>query len=256
MQPEIINFDNQLFRSSAIGTIVTKPKGDSPMDKYQKFLVKFNQEKQKLLDKIEAATKKRDAINKETSPKGWEKENSKIDSLNNEFSVKIGALKAHLDELASKKDDVILSKTCISYLIDIYVQVKYGRSKQIKSLAVKKGNIVEDQSIGLLEEVDDEFGYEKNLQRIFDDFIEGECDIEHLKNGVKIIKDVKSSWDANTFQPKTIEKINSDYWWQGQGYLWLYKGEIFELCYCLVNTPDGIIEDRKRAFFIRNRHQQ
>jgi hypothetical protein len=61
-----------------------------------------------------------------------------------------------------------------------------------------------------------------------------------------LIVDVKSSFDIFTFSAAKYGKINKDYYWQLQGYMWLTGVENAELSYCLCNTPAEIILDEKK----------
>lgn len=134
----------------------------------------------------------------------------------------------------SKSDP--LSKTCKSEIENLVKQELFGYKTFIDNKYVKKGIQVEDDSIKLYNEV---FftDYKKNTERLKNDWITGECDIN---TGKKII-DIKSSWSAETF-PATKDDIDaSDYEWQLRGYMMLYKVPFAELAYCLVDTPDELL---------------
>ncbi len=90
--------------------------------------------------------------------------------------------------------------------------------------------------------------YKKNKTRITNDFLNGEPDLsdnEDIKKA-KIIIDTKASWDIFTFFKSKYEPLNKDYFWQGQSYMALTGAETFKLVYCLVNTPDHLVQDEKR----------
>lgn len=143
-----------------------------------------------------------------------------------------------------------LGKTAIDELTDIYLREKYGIISPDKDKMIKyteKGKLVEEDAITLLALVDGKMYY-KNGERVNNDYISGEPDIwegEHIRNADKII-DIKSSWDAKSFQKSKRSKINPTYWWQMQGYMGLTGAQWAEVCYCLVNTPMKLINDEKR----------
>ena len=159
--------------------------------------------------------------------------------------------KVHSDilELAKEASEIDLnsinlSDTCIGVLLKIYIEQKTGRRDEISSRYLTKGTNVEPESILMLQELEDEM-YEKNTERIFNEYIQGECDIAEEDR----ITDIKSSWDIFTFIKKTIQdKLDSAYEWQGHGYMWLWNKSRFRNVYVLCNTPRGLIEDEKKRF--------
>jgi hypothetical protein len=59
------------------------------------------------------------------------------------------------------------------------------------------------------------------------------------------VPDVKTSWDFETFIENVGKPLNPAYWWQQQGYFDLTGAKEGEVSYCLVNTPDSLIEEEK-----------
>jgi len=158
-----------------------------------------------------------------------------------------------LADLISKRDaPQKLSDTCISYLKEVYVFMKYGKEPvggSQRSKYTLKGKSVEDESIAMLSRIDD-FPYTKNEERKVNDFLTGECDI--VKDADNL-KDIKSSWDFATLLSNIDSPLNADYFWQGQGYMSLWNAKHYEVCYCLVNMPQDMIEgEKKRIFYIMN----
>ena len=135
----------------------------------------------------------------------------------------------------SKTD--LLSKTCKSEIESLVKQKLYGYNTYISSKYLSKGIQLENKSIQLYNEV---FftNHIKNDTRLSNDWITGECDI----NADDLIIDIKTSWSAETF-PATEEEINNkDYEWQLRGYMMLYDKPFSELAYCLVETPDELLQ--------------
>lgn len=167
---------------------------------------------------------------------------------------KIEKLKEQIAELEPIKDQIELSETCKSYLAQKYVLEKYGRVKEVSTKQMKKGVLVEDDSIAMFCRVDGNI-YDKNEFRIKNDFIAGTPDLfdgEFIYDGEKVIGinaneiiDIKSSWDIFTFFSNIKEPMNDIYYWQLQGYMALTGAKIGTLAYCLVDTPDSIVEGEK-----------
>jgi hypothetical protein len=140
-----------------------------------------------------------------------------------------------------------LSDTCKTELIKIYVSVKYGRVQNIENKYVKKGLAVEEDSITLLSRIKHKF-YEKNDERLFNEFTNGEPDLFEGRSirDADLILDTKSSWDIFTFFASMSKPVLKDYFWQMQGYMDLSGAREARLIYCLINTPDVLINEEKR----------
>lgn len=163
----------------------------------------------------------------------------------NEIRFRASGIGYLMTEPRSKSET--LSETTKSHLIDVFVSEKYGRKKDISNKYIEKGLAVEDDSITLLSRHTKRF-YSKNDERLFNEFIQGEPDLfegESIHNADMII-DIKSSWDIFTFFRTKKEHINKMYYWQLQSYMWLTGAKESQLVYCLVNTPEMIINDEKR----------
>jgi hypothetical protein len=202
---------------------MTNPKGKSPMDKYEDALASISLHEEKL-DKI-----------KDKECKGAIAAKSKILEL-----------KELLPELEAHKDDVVLSETCKTYLVQSYVLSKYGRVREVQTKQMVKGTISEDDSIQLFAALEKR-PYTKNIYRLSNEHITGCPDLhdhEDIVESTEII-DIKSCWDIFTFLSNVDNPDNEGYYWQLQGYLALTGAKIGTIAYCLVNTPDSIIEGEK-----------
>jgi hypothetical protein len=160
--------------------------------------------------------------------------------------AKIAKVQAEIAELEPIKDKYELSDTCKSYLIQAYVLSKYGRVQEVKTKQMVKGTLTEEEAIDLLA-VLDKRSYIKNTDRIRNEYISGTPDLfdgDNILNSGEII-DIKSCWDIFTFLKNVQEPENDMYYWQIQGYMALTGAKIGTIAYCLVNTPDSIIEGEK-----------
>ena len=136
----------------------------------------------------------------------------------------------------------LLSQTAKTYIEEQVIQDKYGIKKQFYSRYTDKGILVEDDAIKLVSDILDLGFTWKNEEHFTNDFLTGTPDV----NTDAILLDVKSSWDATTFPFFATEIPTKDYYYQLQGYLELTGKTRALLCYCLVNTPEEMVEDEVR----------
>lgn len=143
-----------------------------------------------------------------------------------------------------RKKGELLTQTAKSYLKGQVKQDIFGYKEEIDSKYLLKGIHTEDDCIELYNELHFT-DYKKNTVRLYNEFIQGECDIL----GQDEIIDIKSSWSKATF-PATKEDAEeiikkSGYDWQGVGYMWLYDKPKFTVAFCLIDTPDFLTEYEK-----------
>ena len=148
--------------------------------------------------------------------------------------IRCSALGKIMGEPRKKTDILTQTKTYIESLVK---QEIYDYKVEITSKYFDKGNMCEQDSIDLYNSV---FftNHKKNTVRLFNEFIEGECDIIAPNE----IIDIKTPWSKETFPALPDDGINKDYEWQLRGYMWLYNKDNAALAYCLVDTPDSLIE--------------
>lgn len=163
----------------------------------------------------------------------------------NDIKIRCSSLGYIMTDPRSKSET--LSETCKGHLADIMLRVKYGRQTDIKSKYITKGLMVEEDSITLYSRITKTF-FKKNEEWLQNEFITGTPDIytgESIHTAERVI-DIKSSWDIFTFFRQHEAKLNKNYYWQLQGYMWLTGAKSATLAYCLVNTPDTLIYDEER----------
>ena len=137
-----------------------------------------------------------------------------------------------------RKKSETLSATCKTYIKELVKEDLFGYKTTIDSKYLTKGIDMEDTSIDLYNEVHGTL-YLKNTERLENEFITGECDI----NAEDKIIDIKSSWSLETFPPSPEDVSNKDYEWQLRAYMWLYDKPKAELAYCMVSTPDYLLKE-------------
>jgi predicted transcriptional regulator len=143
---------------------------------------------------------------------------------------------------SSRSKSEVLSQTAKTYIEELAKEHLFGIKKVFKSRYTDKGNEVEEKAIELTEDV---LGFEfltKNEDYYQNDYIKGTPDIITTS----LVIDVKSSWSGDTFPFFETELPNKDYYYQVMGYMWLTGKKNALISYCLINTPEEIVNDEIR----------
>lgn len=155
-----------------------------------------------------------------------------------------------LAELILRRDkpkEIVLSDTCIGYLMEHYAWVTEQAVCVTKEMDIdyfKKGELQELEGIKLLSDVDG-VEYTKNDVRIYNEFLSGEPDIflgEEIYKAT-VIHDTKLSWDYPGFLKKINLPLETANKQQVQGYLDISGAREGYLDDVLVNMPETIIND-------------
>lgn len=165
---------------------------------------------------------------------------------------------ASLEEKESNGKKIILSTGCVEYLMEEYAFRTGGRisvgKESLNILAMRKGNIVEAESMILLTRVDkifykthsDDSG---NKMRIHNDYLSGEIDYyagESVQNAVRVV-DNKASFDHPTFLKKIHTGLEPGQREQVQGYQDIMNIDDGYIANTLVDCPDEIMEEMRWA---------
>lgn len=161
----------------------------------------------------------------------------KLQDKGDDITSKQKGERTRLTTKLNNKPKFDLSEGAKNYIRGIIKMEVYDYKIQIENKQLSKGIICEQDSIDLYNEV---FftKHEKNTVRIYGEFLQGECDV----NAKDKIQDYKTSWTKDTFPVLPDEIDIGGYEWQGRGYMMLYNKPKFELVYCLVDTPDELLE--------------
>jgi hypothetical protein len=137
-----------------------------------------------------------------------------------------------------------LSVTCKKELIKIYNLVKYGRKREVVTKQMTKGTMVEPESITLYSRVEKKL-FVKNQEKLENEWFTGHPDIFAGESIFKAteVHDIKSPWDVHTFTPCLLEDVDEGYELQLQVYFDLTGATEGSVAYCLVDTPDIMIQD-------------
>lgn len=158
-----------------------------------------------------------------------------------DFKIRCSKIGSIMKEPRSKadKDAGKLGETAKSYC-EQWLKIKlYGKYPDVIDKKIAKGRIVENEAIQLIAD-HLKLGFVlKNEEHFSSDFIEGTPDII-LPD---CVIDNKASWDCFTFPLfDSIADIDTDYYYQLQGYMHITGRRKAKLVYTLMNTPEHIAE--------------
>lgn len=206
-------------RCSAIGKIMTEPKGKSMATKISE-----------LEAKIAEAKEKHDAIKDGLKSKA-------------NAALRIEKMSAQLEEMLPFKDAPNLSGTCISFLEQWCNETIYSRRAEFTSKQTDKGNLVEEDAIVYASGHIVDMGLcSKNETHFSDDFFQGTPDV---LSG-EYVFDMKSSWTHNTFPLYSPEIPETDYLWQVKGYMQLTGKRKGRVIFVLMSMPEEMLRKDAR----------
>jgi hypothetical protein len=199
-----------------LGYLMSSPKGKSYREQYDDKLESYKKTVRQLENFSDNAIV------------GKEKAQKRADKLSQE-----------LDQLEPLKNKVRLSDSAKTYLADIYTQVNDGRDiEDVKSKYLEKGLHMEEDAITLYSLVTGVF-HKKSEEYRDNGYINGHIDFPTVND---TIVDTKCNWSIWQFNRIVARPVNPIYRWQGNGYMWLWEKQRFELAYCLLNTPEHLIQ--------------
>ncbi|MGK6342802.1 hypothetical protein ACMGDK_11220 [Chryseobacterium sp. DT-3] len=156
-----------------------------------------------------------------------------------EREAKLIELNAKLEEYKPFKDKIFLSSSAKKRLLKIARELKYGIVERMENKYTSKGLLNEEDSIRLWSKFSQKRFLRKNTKRFFDETKQGEPDLLNVFEHGKVVDDIKSSYNKETFDNKLI--LPKIYYWQDQGYMDLLKYDWGRIVFCLTNTPVEII---------------
>lgn len=140
--------------------------------------------------------------------------------------------------------DVENSITCKKTLIKIFRQIQNNRYYNHHNKYTEKGIAQEQDAITLISRVR-KVRYEKNVERLTNEWFNGEPDIIYLPETI----DAKCSWSLETFPHEKTYMVDDDYKYQGIGYNSLTGARRHIICYCLVNATPNLIDKEKKSLW-------
>lgn len=196
--------------------------------------------------------------NSRSNPVLTEKQAIRLDELEGKIGL-TEKMKDELAELLVKRQNgtkVILSDTCISYLMSEYAwktQRMVCVTRELMDIPqLQKGVLVEAESLMLLSKVDGVL-YQPNInedderERVSNNYLSGEVDAYVGKSIMEAtcIPDVKSIFDYPTFLCKIQEPLTPANDWQVKGYMDITGAQEGFIANCLVDTDEGTIQGLK-----------
>lgn len=207
------------IRCSAIGTIMTEPKGKSVKQKIADLYAKLAEQNTRL-----------ETIKPTLKSYGQQQE-------------RIAKTEAEIQRLLPHADDPNLSQTCISFLEKWVNEFVYERRVEFRSKMTDKGNIVEEDAIVYASGWVKEMGLSaKNEEKFKNEFLQGGPDVI----SDEYVFDTKCSWNHDTFPLYSPELPEIDYDWQVKGYMALTGKRKGRVVYVLMSMPDEMIEREAR----------
>jgi len=180
------------------------------------------------------------------------KELTELDAKPNR-TEKQGIRMAELIEKRERSKDVKLGDTAIGFLLDEYAWItekKCSVTKELDIEQMRKGRLGEKEGRELLSYVEDYF-YEKNDERLYNEFLSGEPDTWKGKSlqEAEAIPDVKVIWDYPGFLKKIVKPMEPEYADQLRGYGLLTGAKILFRANTLITTPETIRNGVKMRLF-------
>jgi phosphoenolpyruvate synthase/pyruvate phosphate dikinase len=164
---------------------------------------------------------------------------------------------AELKVKEAKSSEIVLSDTCIEYLMEVYAWETQGmipvNKESLDMLATRKGRKAETDAVTLLCRVDKAL-YKVHKDRISNDFLSGEVDIylgESIYEATNIT-DIKNSFDYPTFLRKMMKSFENGQEEQVQGYMDITGAKEGYIANTLVTAPIEIIEEMKWKLYRLN----
>lgn len=155
-----------------------------------------------------------------------------------------------------KSKEIVLSDTCVAYLMEHYAwvtQKMVSVSKEMDIDYLNKGKIQEPEGIALLSIVDGVEYTKYDGVRIFNDFLSGLPDIfkgQEIYKATKIT-DLKCAWDYPGYLKKINVPVCTENKVQIQGYMDITGATEGEVADVLVDMPETTINDYKRRLFYK-----
>jgi hypothetical protein len=151
---------------------------------------------------------------------------------------------AELIEKRERSNDVVLSDTCISYLLEAYAWETEKMCSITKEMDVEyfeRGRKTEPESIKLLSEVDGVY-YLKNEERFENDFLSGIPDVMDISEEftARRVRDTKSTKDYPTFLYKIHKGLDNGNAEQLQGYGDILQCGDLGVAFTLPTMPESI----------------
>lgn len=168
-------------------------------------------------------------------------------SKNTRTDKQSGELARLLEKEANSKL-CLLSKSAESFVEEIWLKNEFGYEEVLHTDEILKGRLCEQDAMDLLYKVDGTYRptFKKSISN---EYVKGTPDIViTLADGTKVVEDTKCSFTIKTFRNAELTSI---YETQLRVYMWLTGATKARLQYCLVQTPEEIIQEEVKRFYFK-----
>lgn len=195
--------------------------------------------------------------NSKSNPCLTEVQEKRMLELENRDKPMTEAMKLEYTKLLQYRENskkIILSDTCIEYLMEVYAWVtakKKPLKEQFEQQQMRKGKLAERDSIDLLSVIDGILYTKYDGERIFNDYLSGLPDVfagDDIMQASKIT-DIKTCWDYPIFLKKINNGPDNGNKEQVQGYCDITKSPEGCVAFTLVDMPEIMRSDFKRKMF-------
>lgn len=156
--------------------------------------------------------------------------------------IKFRASAIHQLMVNGRAKDEVFGLTAKSYIREVFISKKYGRTKAVTSKHMTKGIINEEPALTLFSDVTGRPWF-KNEHNYSGEHFTGTPDIVDGD----LVVDIKNSWDIFTFFEADVK---TQYYWQLQCYMALTGADRAQLAYVLTNAPEWqILDEQKRLYW-------
>lgn len=137
-----------------------------------------------------------------------------------------------------------LSETAKQFLADKFISERYGRDTDIIDKYIRRSLNVQDEATSLYCKLKKQL-FKRNELALSNRYIVGTPDlfIGPIVHESEPIIGIKASWNIHTFFRNHNDRLLKAHYWQLQGYMALTGAQTASMVYCLVNTPQVIIQD-------------
>jgi hypothetical protein len=165
---------------------------------------------------------------------------------------KVGALTTNPKSVKDKEANN-LSEGAKTFVEEVWLQKEYGYRDVVVTDQMIKGNEGEQDAMDLILKVrkDGIFREKYKGEQLYNSYVTGNPDIVIPK--IRSVEDTKCSYNVKTFMSAEMTNI---YEWQLRSYMWLLRDNGIDIdtarvIYCLVQTPERIIEEEKKRFYFK-----
>ena len=188
-----------------------------------------------------------------------EKQISTIETLQNKKTALTKLQSEQLKRLESirdRKNDFPLSALAKKYLVRRYSRFKYGKRYKIRTVtemkfsALIKGKLTEKSAKELLSEIDN-CEYYSVKTSIKNEYLNGYLDIldaPTVELSSRIIE-IKNCFDIVGFMLVSEKELPKSIWYQAQGYMAITDKDVCEVCFCLCDFPEFMINEQRKIVF-------